>query len=102
MIHKLRSIQDTVKKILEQHPEARDNDRLLMLKVWCEQNKNLRYPYFTFYRFALEFKEGIYADPESIRRSRQKLQEKHAHLRGKSYYRRKDLQDDTRKEITLW
>lgn len=99
MIHKLRSIQNTVKKILEKHPEARDNDRLLMLKVWCEQNKNLRYSEFTFYRFALQFKEGTYADPESIRRSRQKLQEKYANLRGKNYSRRQDLDKEIQTEI---
>lgn len=103
MIQKLKSIQQTVKRILEIHPATRDNDRLLMIKVWAVQNPKIKsYNTYLLVTWAKDFIKGEYADPESIRRTRQKLQENNANLRGESYYRRKDLQDDTRKEITLW
>jgi len=56
-----------VERILELKPEARDDDRLLMLYVWQIQG--------------LHFSEGQLkafkkaSSPESIRRTRQKLQE---------------------------
>lgn len=99
MINKIKSISQTVKHILIKHPDTRDNDKLLMMKVWCEQNRHLRSRTFTFYSFALDFISGVYADPESIRRSRQKIQEQQPHLRGTGYHQKKHLQQDMQMEI---
>jgi len=99
MINKIQSIKQLVKDILIQHPDTRDNDRLLMLKVWSYQNSYLRNRTFTFYSFALDFIDGIYADPESIRRSRQMIQEKIPHLRGSGYQQRKELKKTVQSEI---
>lgn len=99
MIQKIRNIKETVKQILIKHPETRDNDRLLMLKVWCEQNRHLRSRTAFFYAWATEFVYGNYADPESIRRSRQMIQERTPHLRGSGYHKRKQLQQEVQLEI---
>jgi hypothetical protein len=39
----------------------------------------------SFREFGIDFIKGQYADPESIRRSRQKIQELYPDLRGKNY-----------------
>lgn len=85
MISKIKSIKGTVARLLREVPETRDNDRLLLFKVWAIQNPDLRQPAYYLSDFALHFISGVYADPESIRRCRQKAQELHPELRGKSY-----------------
>lgn len=99
MIRKIESISILVKKILMQYPDTRDSDRLLILKVWSHQNNHLRNRTYTFYSFALDFLNGHYADTESIRRSRQKIQELNPGLRGKGYLKRKDIQRTVQSEI---
>lgn len=58
---------DLVEKILAEKPETRDNDRLLMLYVWKNQGLHLNDMQIAAFKQA--------ASPESIRRTRQKLQE---------------------------
>jgi len=89
MINKVVSIKDAVKVILTNYPETRDNDRILMLKIWAYQNSELRHLDYMFLHFARGFINGEYADPESIRRSRQKIQEQHPELRGEHYKEKK-------------
>ena len=88
MLNKINNIKKIVEKILRTCPETRDNDRLLILKVWAVQNPYLRDPQFNFISFSWGFIKDEYADPESIRRTRQKLQEQDESLRGSVYYER--------------
>jgi hypothetical protein len=61
-----------VERVLELKPEARDNDKLLMLYVWQMQGLHMS-------KGQLEaFKKA--SSPESIRRTRQKLQEEGQYL----------------------
>jgi len=99
MIQKLNSVKDTVYKLLSEDLRTRDSDRLLILRVWATQNPSLRNSDYSFQRFALDFKAGEYADTESIRRCRQKIQEQHPELRGAMYKRRKDEEEIMRQEI---
>lgn len=99
MIRKIRSVKETVYWLLTDYPETRDNDRLLMCKVWAEQNAMLRMGSHSFVGFAEDFILGKYADPESIRRARQLLQEQHPSLRGKSYKERHKEAEEMRQEI---
>ena len=99
MINKIKNIKDTVRRILINHPETRDDDRLLCLKVWAEQNPNLRSPYTSFYGFAQDFLSEKYADTESIRRTRQKLQNQHPELRGRNYMARQAASLTMQKEM---
>lgn len=98
MIYAIKNIKETVKNILVLHPETRDKDNLLILKVWKQQNPLL--PTLAFDEFAVEFLKGNYANPESIRRSRQSLQGKYLSLRGDSYYKRKNQAEQTRLNIS--
>ena len=99
MIQKIRSIKDIVYWMLCDFPETRDNDRLLLLKIWAHQNPLLRTDKFSFVDFGNEFAAGGYADPESIRRTRQKVQDAFINLRGKSYKERKKREGEMRRSI---
>lgn len=50
-----------------------------------EQNEQLRNQSASVSEFTIRFLHGEYTDTESIRRTRQKLQEQHPELRGKEY-----------------
>lgn len=97
MLNKIDNIKETVRNVLIRHPETRDNDRILVLKVWAIQNPNLRADTYTFIAFSRDMVSGRYADFESIRRARQKLQEEVPQLRGQYYHNRKN----TAREVQL-
>jgi len=91
-------IIETVEKILREHPETRDNDRILILKVWNNQIAGLEQ--MAFWGFADKFMKGQFTDTESIRRTRQKLQETKPELRGRNYLLRRDKLDiEFKKEL---
>jgi hypothetical protein len=90
MLNKIYNIKDLVYSLLLNWPEMRDNDRQLMLNVWAKQDATLTTDKL-FKDFAADFKRGKFADPESIRRTRQKLQEVHPELRGRTYAARTGL-----------
>lgn len=85
----IANVSSTVRMILEKHPETRDSDEELVLKVWKETNPEILNPSFTFWDFARGFKERQYPSIEGIRRSRQRVQEEFPELRGKMYGIRK-------------
>lgn len=99
MIRKMHKVKDLVERILFENPETRDNDRLLMFKVWAEQNPVLRRGMYPLRKFAEDFIEGRYYDPETIRRTRQKVQEKYPGLRGEKYFERHKEELIVRDEI---
>lgn len=99
MIHKINSIKQTVFDLLTADPRTRNSDRLLILRVWSTQNPSLRNADYSFQTFALDFKAGEYADTESIRRIRQKIQQQHPDLQGSVYTQRKGEEKIMRNEI---
>lgn len=101
MITKIKNIQNTVFEVLRTEPETRDNDRLLMFKIWAIQNKELKNNDYSLWHFAKDFIKGRYADPESIRRNRQLLQKRHISLQGPSYGHRQKAGVETREQIKI-
>lgn len=88
-----------VKYFLEESPSLRDNDFRLIMNVWGRQ-----YPELTdsLRKIAYARTQGKISSPESIRRTRQKLQEdpKNEHLRGSRYKERQNkLEPEVREEI---
>lgn len=74
MLKKIRGISKTVEVMLSEYPETRDSDVALMLKVWHFE-MSLQGAHLTPQQWQ-ELEESMnYANPESIRRTRQKLQE---------------------------
>ncbi|MCF8430263.1 MAG: hypothetical protein K9G64_09040 [Bacteroidia bacterium] len=81
-------IKPTVFKILKDNPETRDDDMLLIISVWELQDLKETDSYLQFKEL---FLNGKLAIPETIRRSRAKIQEENVSLRGKLYEKRKYL-----------
>jgi len=99
MITKIRNIKSTVQQVLTAEPQTRDNDRLLMFKIWAMQNPELKIGNILLWEFADDFIKGRYADPESIRRNRQILQARHVRLQGPTYGHRQKAGIETTEQI---
>ncbi len=87
MIKDLIKVKDKVEYLLIKYPTTRDSDKELFLAyfvVFCGLKESLDGEYSSFRKWFLEKTPEL----ESIRRCRQKHQEKTEHLRGKSYKHR--------------
>jgi len=94
MLRDLAKVKDITKLLLVNHPELRDNDELLILEVntffgRVIKTRHSQYGvgYFIPKRYVTEKKLIKF---ESIRRTRQKIQEEMPELRGKSYSKRQE------------
>lgn len=87
-------LKHKVHVLLLNHPELRDNDNALAIKIWSEQDP-LVFDYFTnSFHFVKLFTKGELIPFESIRRTRQKVQELYPAARGEFYgKRRKNIPD---------
>lgn len=91
-----KNIYSKVKHILTEDPKARDNDLYLLSKVWdielAQKNADCT--------DVLPFMEtNQLTTPESVRRARQKLQEKYLDFRGRTYNKRHRLEQFVRSDI---
>ncbi len=94
---KLLKIAERVGTILLDNPRARDDDALLlklMLDCYYQKSHTL-----TVWRLVVDIQNDDFPAIESIRRTRQKLQEKYPHLRGNSYRHRLQRQNEIIEEI---
>lgn len=89
-------IKPTVANVLLNKPDTRDDDILLILTIWDLQ-ANIE----SYEQFKTMLKNGQLAIPETIRRSRAKLQEDNVELRGKNYEKRKEIEELMSKQIKL-
>jgi len=83
--------KELVRQLLEQYPQTRDNDNLLMSIIWRGES-NL----FNFYS---RLESGKLTPAETIRRCRQRLQLDHPELRGTMYDLRQKHQAKVKKEL---
>jgi hypothetical protein len=83
MLGKIRNVSKTVERVLASTPETRDSDTKLIIKVWELQGLCL----------TPEQQEKLHnvANPESIRRNRQKLQERGLYLGSLKIMRERKL-----------
>lgn len=94
------NITSTVKMLLNQFPETRDNDDVLIVKVWAEEHPEIKVKGYLLKDFTLAFKAGKFSSTETIRRTRQKLQEEFESLRGDSYAKRQKKQSKIKEQLT--
>jgi hypothetical protein len=87
----MNKITEIVRELLEKKPELRDNDNLLMSTIWKDQAN--------IFNFFHRFESGRLHSPESIRRTRQKIQEDCPHLRGELYEARQKHQAKVKEEL---
>jgi len=70
-----------------ENPDCQDNDRRLISEIWRREMEN-----FPGLDFVQAFETGKLTHPETIRRARQKIQQKFQLLRGKRYEERHNIQ----------
>ena len=80
-----------VEGYLSSYPYLKDSDERLIATIWNEEllKKGISTKEISGYDFLTYFAKGELTNPESIRRSRAKLQEENVHLRGLKYKERK-------------
>jgi hypothetical protein len=84
-------IKERVKQMLIKFPHLRDDDFKLIANFYIQQGGGKdAMQNISAYEFLKEFSAGKFANSESIRRVRQKIQEENESLRGKSYGKRKE------------
>jgi hypothetical protein len=78
----------------------RDNDNELIAYYYYKiMQTNGKEQNYSAMNFLGDYSKGLYPSAESIRRCRQKIQEQHPQLRGKSYKNRHDKEQDFRIQI---
>ena len=85
MLKELIKVKEVVRQLLTDEPATRDDDRLLLLKVWKRQNASIMRADYTFLHFAEAFRNKEFVFPESVRRQRAALQREFPELRGNNY-----------------
>lgn len=98
----MKAIKELVQTILKDRPETRDNDELLIALIWGrylkafnkDPDKLTARDFLRLYAY-----ESILPSAESIRRSRQKLQEEDAFYRGRSYNERQAKAERVKEEL---
>jgi hypothetical protein len=92
---------DLVSDMLKNFPKTRDDDFLLILRVWLvELGSNASVETKKCFKFLLDaYHTKQISNFETIRRRRQKLQEENPGLRGDKYYSRQAQGELFRQEI---
>jgi hypothetical protein len=87
----IRKTKKIVKEYLEKYAHLRDDDERLIASIWHIEllHRGVNSKNITGFQFLDSFAKGELTNPESIRRSRAKLQEENVHLRGLKYNERK-------------
>ncbi len=96
-IFDLRAVACKVFSLLTSIPAVRDDDKLLLKEVWIRETKAK-----TIDGFFDELIEGDLSHPESIRRMRQKIQERHPSLRGEKWEVRHNMEGAICQQLTFF
>jgi deoxyribose-phosphate aldolase len=93
-------IKEKVTKLLTEYPHLRDDDNKLIANIWTSEMGGSKYIKTITGFDAMHFiASSQLTSSESIRRTRQKIQEHNVTLRGKSYKNRKDNQDPIKDQL---
>ena len=93
----MRLVKDKVIELLRQNPMYRDDDNKLIARIWFHEFENCPGTEATDLLKALA--QGKLTSSESIRRSRQKIQEEHPELRGTKYKIRHEEAEKFKEEL---
>ena len=92
-------ISPIVADILRTDLEARDDDNILLIRVWKRQRVKEN---MSFKKFKYKLIMGRIGLPETIMRSRRLLQSKHSQLRGLLYNERHDAEESMKNQMRLF
>lgn len=84
MANELKTTQDLVMEILKASPKARNSDNYLLYAVYATVGKRhgIDIDHMSVPQFFLHLKENGFPSPETVRRTRQKIQASHPELCG--------------------
>lgn len=98
-----KKLRQRIESILIEAPHCRDDDYRLMANVWqkelLDQIGRVGYEKLSGHELLVEFSKRKLTSPESIRRTRQKIQELTPPLRGNTYRERQKHQSKVKMEI---
>lgn len=98
-----RKLRQLIEAFLAQYPHCRDDDQRLIANIWQQEILAMHgqegYNTKTCHDILSDFATGKLSSPESIRRTRQKIQELQPLLRGEKYQQRQKHQGEVKKEI---
>jgi len=101
---KIKKVKERIIYYLTQYPHLRDNDEKLIATIWKDyitQNYGSTTKMSGYYVLGL-LADGSLPNPESIRRSRCKIQETTPQLRGVKYNKRKSNDDDIKGDLNTF
>jgi hypothetical protein len=98
-IDSLKNQKEIVTFWLENHPPTRDSDTKLVANIWSKVIGLNNLDTTTARGFLQMLVDGKMPSSETIRRTRQKVQEENPHLRGKSYRERQNRGASMRNDI---
>ena len=97
-LNKIKSVKNTIKKLLISTPKLRDNDDKLIATIWYNEvvrdNEAL-----TAKDFLIVLGKGGLTSPEAITRARRKTQQHNPELRGTNYQGRLKEEINVRRGI---
>lgn len=100
------SLKEIIENLLHVRPAYRDDDRRLTASVWAKvvrKQLGLDINKISGFEFLTLYSQGELPHAESIRRTRQKLQENHPNLRGSKYEeRQQELEPEMRQKVRAW
>lgn len=98
---KIYNLQEKVEILLIKYPLLRDDDKLLVTKMWeIELRKqNLDPKTLPISMFFSQYQNGSLSNAEAIARARRKLQENKVELRGETWEERHEEAERTRVTI---
>lgn len=94
-----KKTKERVEQYLIKYPHLRDDDFKLIASYWQNEIGKGKIETLSAHDVLKMLSEQKLTHPESIRRSRQKLQEQQPGLRGASYKHRKKEEQEFRKNI---
>ena len=95
-----KNVINKVKEILCQYPQSQDNDNDLLARIWYSEFMSNGMNQSQAIEICMLLKNGKLSHPQSIRRTRQKIQEEHPNLRGSTYQERQKKQIKLEKKLS--
>lgn len=101
-LQKIKTMYDMVKKLLERDAQLRDNDNLLVSKIWGYTlvDKGLKPSEHSITTFLQMYSSEELPQADVITRARRKVQQEHKELRGKLWDERHHEEKIVRENIT--
>jgi hypothetical protein len=95
---KLKTLKEKVEILLTKYPELRDDDKLLVTKMWFYELKKygVEPSLMTAMQFFELYQQNVLSNSDLITRSRRKIQEENPNLRGKTWDERHKEGEETR------